>query len=183
MITGKFRTAGMVRFPELPREALFVLKMSKEDLHLGRVYWVEEGLLAAGPREGADDVHVYRKRKRRKKYCNATDLADGKEGLILEDWWVVRLVETSGRGLVWMELDMEVSITTFGQLPVNSLFIRARDLRMYAPVVWKKRDAEGAVAISGCTVGAYRDGIQCNSLERVKPVREDNLIRIPELHH
>lgn len=182
MVTGRFRVAGIRQFEELPVGAFFVLE---KDLRLGGTYWVEEGFVVAerrnvelyqrkvGPQEDVDALRD-----------NAIRLAYGSETFFAEvgSHWVTLFVETKGKGPVWTEGDVEVSMTTFGQLPEGSLFIRVCDLGMRCPVVWRKRDEEGAVAISEFAIGEYRDETRCESLERVKPVREDHLIRIPELH-
>lgn len=179
MVTGRFRVSGIRGFSELPVGAFFVLE---RNLQFGRTYWVEEGVLV-----GPYNTDLYQKKGMldREKDYNAINLARRRETFFVdavETHWVTLLVKIEGEGPVWIGGDVEISMTTFGQLPVDSLFICVHDLKMQCPVVWRKKDEESAVAISEFAIGEYRGETHCESLERVKPVREDYLIRIPELY-
>lgn len=177
MITGRFEFAGTRRFSELPEGALFV----KGGLCLWHNYWVEEGLLVYGAREGQEEL-VYRKERDGEREIGVRlDNGEKEHWRLWSDAWVTQLKEVEGGRCIWMKREMYAFVTTFGQLAEGETFIRAEGPRSLeglsssspnTPHVYRKKGEVG-VYLSG------EDEVKLPRLERVIPVHVGD-VRSPE---
>lgn len=139
MITGRFEFAGTRKFSELPEGALFV----RSDLCPWRDYWVEEGYLVYGAREG-QEIPVWRKGKQGEEHTAVR--LDGQEvrKLFWQREWLTQLTEAGDEGPVWMETKVSAHVTTFGQLPEGKTFIRLeKDEASLATSIYRRRGELG----------------------------------------
>lgn len=179
---GRFKVVGIRRYRELLEGALFV----RDILRVWKDYWVEGGRLVWEAEEG-QELPLLKKVKHGEFWQDCEVLRLGGEGerpFVTPDEWVTWVKRVEGAGRVWLEADISVHTTTFGQLSDGATFILVRELGSsgsfgFSPrtpqVLRKEVREEGGfgIALSG------EGGSLLLPLRRVIPVRVGD-VQLPE---